>query len=101
VLEENVERYKECLDILELAWTNDRFDYDGKYYKADQLSVVPKPLQKPHPKIFQVGTSAKWFERAAQRGYASRSAARRRPRCSASRPSSTASCASRRGPRRS
>jgi alkanesulfonate monooxygenase SsuD/methylene tetrahydromethanopterin reductase-like flavin-dependent oxidoreductase (luciferase family) len=69
VLEENIERYKECLDILELAWTNDRFDYDGKHYRADQLSVVPKPLQRPHPRIFQVGTSAKWFQRAADNGY--------------------------------
>jgi alkanesulfonate monooxygenase SsuD/methylene tetrahydromethanopterin reductase-like flavin-dependent oxidoreductase (luciferase family) len=69
VLEENVERYKECLDILELAWTNERFDYDGRYYTADQLSVVPKPVQRPHPKIFQVGTSAKWFARAAEREY--------------------------------
>ena len=79
VLEENVERYPECLDILEKAWTEDRFSYDGKYYTAKDLSVVPKPLQKPHPKIFQVGTSAKWFQRAAEKATASRSAARRRP----------------------
>jgi alkanesulfonate monooxygenase SsuD/methylene tetrahydromethanopterin reductase-like flavin-dependent oxidoreductase (luciferase family) len=69
VLEENVERYWECLDILELAWTNDRFSYDGKYYKADNLSVVPKPIQQPHPRIFQVGSSVKAFPRAAERGY--------------------------------
>jgi alkanesulfonate monooxygenase SsuD/methylene tetrahydromethanopterin reductase-like flavin-dependent oxidoreductase (luciferase family) len=69
VLEENVERYRECLDILELAWSQDRFSYDGTYYTARDLSVVPKPLQRPHPKIYQVGTSAKWFQRAAEKGY--------------------------------
>jgi alkanesulfonate monooxygenase SsuD/methylene tetrahydromethanopterin reductase-like flavin-dependent oxidoreductase (luciferase family) len=69
VLEENVERYPECLDILELAWTNDRFSYDGKYYTAKDLAVVPKPIQKPHPRIVQIGTSAKWFQRSAERGY--------------------------------
>jgi len=69
VMEENQERYAECLDILEKAWTEERFSYDGKYYQAKDLSVVPKPLQRPHPKIFQVGTSAKWFQRAAQSGY--------------------------------
>ncbi|MHB1469464.1 MAG: LLM class flavin-dependent oxidoreductase [Solirubrobacteraceae bacterium] len=69
VLEENVERYVEALDIMLGGWTNDRFSYDGKYYKAKDLSIVPKPLQKPHPKIFQVGTSAKWFQRAAENGY--------------------------------
>lgn len=69
VLEENVERYVEALDIMLGGWTNDRFSYDGKYYTAKDLSIVPKPLQKPHPKIFQVGTSAKWFQRAADNGY--------------------------------
>ncbi|MCW3016263.1 MAG: luciferase family protein [Solirubrobacterales bacterium] len=69
VMEENVQRYAEAFDILIKAWTEDRFSYDGTYYKADNLSVVPKPLQRPHPKIFQVGTSAKWFQRAADNGY--------------------------------
>ncbi len=69
VLEENVGRYAEAFDILIKAWTEERFSYDGTYYQADQLSVVPKPLQRPHPKIFQVGTSAKWFQRAADNGY--------------------------------
>jgi len=69
VLEENVERYAECLDILELAWANERFSYDGKYYTAKDLNVVPRPLQPGGPKIFQVGTSAKWFQRAADNGY--------------------------------
>jgi len=69
VLEENVERYSEALDILLAAWTKDRFSYDGKYYRANDLQVVPKPVQKPHPPIYQVGTSAKWFKRAADNGY--------------------------------
>jgi alkanesulfonate monooxygenase SsuD/methylene tetrahydromethanopterin reductase-like flavin-dependent oxidoreductase (luciferase family) len=30
---------------------------------------VPKPLQKPHPPIWQVGTSAKWVERAVRNGW--------------------------------
>ena len=59
VLEENQERYVEALEILLKAWTEEKFSYEGKYYKVKDLSVVPKPLQKPHPKIFQVGTSAK------------------------------------------
>jgi alkanesulfonate monooxygenase SsuD/methylene tetrahydromethanopterin reductase-like flavin-dependent oxidoreductase (luciferase family) len=70
VLEENVERYAEAFDILIKAWTEDRFSYDGRYYQARDLQVVPKPLQRPHPRIFQVGTSAKWFQRAAENGYA-------------------------------
>ena len=66
VLEENQERYVEALDILIKAWTEEKFSYAGKYYTVKDLSVVPKPMQKPHPKIFQVGTSMKWFKRAAE-----------------------------------
>jgi alkanesulfonate monooxygenase SsuD/methylene tetrahydromethanopterin reductase-like flavin-dependent oxidoreductase (luciferase family) len=69
VLEENVERYPEALDILLKSWTEDRFSYEGKYYQVKDLRVVPKPLQRPHPPIFQVGTSAKWFNIAAERGW--------------------------------
>jgi len=68
VLEENQERYVEALDILVKAWTEERFSYDGKYYKVKDLSVVPRPVQAA-PKIFQVGTSAKWFKRAAENSW--------------------------------
>jgi len=43
---ENVERYPECLEILLKAWTEDRFTFEGKYYQAHDLQVVPKPIQK-------------------------------------------------------
>jgi alkanesulfonate monooxygenase SsuD/methylene tetrahydromethanopterin reductase-like flavin-dependent oxidoreductase (luciferase family) len=69
VMEENQERYVEALEILVKAWTEEKFSYNGKYYKVKELSVVPKPIQKPHPKIFQVGTSSKWFKLAAERSW--------------------------------
>jgi alkanesulfonate monooxygenase SsuD/methylene tetrahydromethanopterin reductase-like flavin-dependent oxidoreductase (luciferase family) len=69
ILEENQERYVEELDILVRAWTEDKFSYEGKYYKVKDLAVVPRPVQKPHPKIFQVGTSSKWCKLAAERGW--------------------------------
>jgi alkanesulfonate monooxygenase SsuD/methylene tetrahydromethanopterin reductase-like flavin-dependent oxidoreductase (luciferase family) len=48
---ENRARFAECLDIIRLAWTRDRFSYDGAFYKVDDLAVVPKPIQRPHPPI--------------------------------------------------
>jgi len=68
-LNENVERYPECLEILLKAWTEDRFSFEGKYYQCHDLQVVPKPVQKPHPPIWQVGTSSKWVGRAVQNGW--------------------------------
>ena len=45
------ERFEESLDIIKQAWTHESFSYDGSYYKIPETSVVPKPLQQPHPPI--------------------------------------------------
>jgi alkanesulfonate monooxygenase SsuD/methylene tetrahydromethanopterin reductase-like flavin-dependent oxidoreductase (luciferase family) len=50
-LAENRARFDESLDIIRLAWTRERFSYHGRFYEVDDLSVVPKPLQRPHPPI--------------------------------------------------
>lgn len=68
-MEESQGRYAEALDILDLAWTRERFSYDGNYYKLRDVSVVPKPYQKPYPKIYVTGTSGQGFANAGRRGW--------------------------------
>ncbi|HXE89976.1 MAG TPA: LLM class flavin-dependent oxidoreductase [Terriglobales bacterium] len=68
-LEESRPRYDEAIDILLLAWTKDKFSYDGKYYKLKNLSVVPKPVQKPYPRLFTGGTSEVTYQMAGERGW--------------------------------
>ena len=67
--EENRERFLESLVrfILE-AWTQDEFSFKGKYYSADNLRVVPKPLQKPHPSIRIASNSQDTFELVGKLG---------------------------------
>ena len=48
---ENRARFDEALDIIRLAWTRERFSYRGTFYQVENLAVVPKPLQEPHPPI--------------------------------------------------
>src|SRR5207249_4321307 len=48
---ENRARFDEALEIIRLAWTSDRFSYHGRFHQVEELSVVPKPLQRPHPPI--------------------------------------------------
>src|SRR5499427_659530 len=48
---ENRARFDEALEIVRLAWTRDRFSYSGRFHEVDNLSVVPKPVQRPHPPI--------------------------------------------------
>ena len=47
---ENRGRFGEALEIIRLAWTRERFSYAG-VSPGRGLSVVPRPLQQPHPPI--------------------------------------------------
>src|SRR2546425_10771468 len=49
--EESRERFEESLTIIHKAWTAESFSHTGKYYQIPETSVVPKPVQKPHPPI--------------------------------------------------
>ena len=42
-----VQRTKELVDILRLAWNEERFDYSGKIHNYSGVSVTPKPARVP------------------------------------------------------
>src|SRR5215471_1901011 len=48
---ENRARFDESLEIIRLAWTRERFSYRGRFYQVEEVSVVPRPAQTPHPPI--------------------------------------------------
>ncbi|HEV3039985.1 MAG TPA: LLM class flavin-dependent oxidoreductase [Candidatus Angelobacter sp.] len=50
-------RTSEWLDVVDQAWKNDHFSYQGKYYKVDDLVLQPKPLSQPRPVIYAGGES--------------------------------------------
>lgn len=51
-MEEKLARYKEALEIILGAWTTEEFSYDGEFWKVPRLTLVPRPLQQPHPPIW-------------------------------------------------
>ncbi len=68
-LEESRPRHEEAIDILELAFTREKFSYAGKFYNVKDVSVVPRPLQKPHPKFYTGGTSDITYQMAGEKGW--------------------------------
>jgi alkanesulfonate monooxygenase SsuD/methylene tetrahydromethanopterin reductase-like flavin-dependent oxidoreductase (luciferase family) len=48
---ESRERFAEVLAILQKAFTEERFSFEGRYYTFNNVYLVPKPLQKPYPEI--------------------------------------------------
>jgi alkanesulfonate monooxygenase len=45
-------RMEECLEILLALWSRDEVTYEGRYYRFRDLTIEPKPVQKPHPPIW-------------------------------------------------
>ena len=63
------DRFRECLDVILACWTGESFSYEGNYYQFNNVCVVPKPFQKPHPPVIVAATSAETFLMAGVRGY--------------------------------
>ena len=92
----NYALFKETLEILMKAWTEDAFTHKGEFYTFPQpgwkepdpriyaddpshygpdgeliaLGVSPKPYQKPHPPIWQAADSTASYVFAAEKGHA-------------------------------
>ena len=67
--QESRERYAEALDIIVGAWTQDPFSYEGKHFQVREASLVPKPVQQPHPPLTVAASGSQGvFDVAAKRG---------------------------------
>lgn len=50
-------RTSEWLDVVDQAWKQDHVNYQGKYYRVDDLVLQPKPVSRPRPVIYAGGES--------------------------------------------
>jgi alkanesulfonate monooxygenase SsuD/methylene tetrahydromethanopterin reductase-like flavin-dependent oxidoreductase (luciferase family) len=66
--EESAERFREAVDIVLAAWTQERMSFKGKHFAFDDIEVMPKPLQRPHPPVWMAATSESAIDWAASRG---------------------------------
>ncbi|HEV2475506.1 MAG TPA: TIGR03560 family F420-dependent LLM class oxidoreductase [Candidatus Dormibacteraeota bacterium] len=51
-LDHRVGRLSESLQIIKSLFTEERTNFDGRYYHLKDAIANPKPLQKPHPPIW-------------------------------------------------
>jgi alkanesulfonate monooxygenase SsuD/methylene tetrahydromethanopterin reductase-like flavin-dependent oxidoreductase (luciferase family) len=65
---ESRDRFREILDIVVLAWTRPSFSYEGAYHRFENVSVVPKPYQKPFPPIRIAASTPDTFPAIGRRG---------------------------------
>jgi alkanesulfonate monooxygenase SsuD/methylene tetrahydromethanopterin reductase-like flavin-dependent oxidoreductase (luciferase family) len=61
-------RYAESFGIIKRFFATDVLDFDGKYWKFDDVPVEMKPLQRPHPAVWYALASPESTVWPAQQG---------------------------------
>ncbi|MBI2184846.1 MAG: LLM class flavin-dependent oxidoreductase [Thaumarchaeota archaeon] len=63
---ERTGRLEETVNVLKAAWTKPKASFHGRYYSFKDVSMDPKPVQKPHPPLWLGGRSTSSLKRAAE-----------------------------------
>jgi alkanesulfonate monooxygenase SsuD/methylene tetrahydromethanopterin reductase-like flavin-dependent oxidoreductase (luciferase family) len=63
------DRFRETADIVQKAWRSERFSHHGKYYDYDDVLVLPRPFQDPHPPVYLAASSPDSIRKAGAEGY--------------------------------
>jgi alkanesulfonate monooxygenase SsuD/methylene tetrahydromethanopterin reductase-like flavin-dependent oxidoreductase (luciferase family) len=60
--------WDESLSMIPQIWQSDEFSWDGRFWKVPTRRVLPKPFQKPHPRMYLACTQTESFRLAAEKG---------------------------------
>jgi alkanesulfonate monooxygenase SsuD/methylene tetrahydromethanopterin reductase-like flavin-dependent oxidoreductase (luciferase family) len=77
--EESQDRFAESLDIIKKAWTEPNASYRGRYHSFDNFTLVPRPVQQPHPEIRLAASQHDTYATIGELGYPLFSAVRATP----------------------
>lgn len=66
--EEARQQMQEAFEMIPRMWTQDRFSWKSPFFEIDNIPIVPKPYQKPHPPLWQACSSLVSFEQAGKNG---------------------------------
>ena len=77
--EESQDRFAESLDIIRLAWTEPNASYTGRYHSFDNFTLVPRPVQTPHPEMRIAASQHDTYVAIGRLGYPLFSAVRASP----------------------
>jgi alkanesulfonate monooxygenase SsuD/methylene tetrahydromethanopterin reductase-like flavin-dependent oxidoreductase (luciferase family) len=61
--------FTEGLELMKAAWSDEpRVTFHGRFRDVDDLQIVPKPVQRPHPPIWFGGSAPAALARAVRHG---------------------------------
>jgi alkanesulfonate monooxygenase SsuD/methylene tetrahydromethanopterin reductase-like flavin-dependent oxidoreductase (luciferase family) len=67
--EESAPRFQETVEIVLAAWKNQRLTHKGRFFDYENVEVLPKPMQTPHPPVWMAAASTPAIEWAAAKGF--------------------------------
>jgi alkanesulfonate monooxygenase SsuD/methylene tetrahydromethanopterin reductase-like flavin-dependent oxidoreductase (luciferase family) len=60
--------WEESISMIPQIWQSDEFSWEGRFWKVPTRRVLPKPFQKPHPRMYLACTQTESFRLAAEKG---------------------------------
>jgi alkanesulfonate monooxygenase SsuD/methylene tetrahydromethanopterin reductase-like flavin-dependent oxidoreductase (luciferase family) len=65
---ERAPRFVESIELLRRLFTEDKVTFNGKFTQTKELTLMPKPVQQPHPPLWIGARGPKAIRRAAELG---------------------------------
>jgi probable F420-dependent oxidoreductase len=62
------EIFEETIVAMKSAWASEEFSFQGAFFQARDISILPLPVQRPHPPIWIGGNSKASIRRAVDLG---------------------------------
>lgn len=67
--DESRQRLEEGVEVILQAWQHERLTFSGQFTTATDLTVLPRPIQTPHPPLYVAAVSPESYDWAARKGY--------------------------------
>ena len=64
----HIARFTEGIRLVKALWTEDKIDFDGRFWQLEGASMEPKPFQKPGPPLWFGGGHPNAIKRAVKYG---------------------------------
>ena len=67
-VKQRASRTDESLALIKRLWTEEKVSHSGRFYQLDDVTLSPRPAQRPHPPIWVSGRREGAMRRAARFG---------------------------------
>ncbi len=67
--QESYRVFRDHVQVVIRAWTEERLTHEGEHFRCEDVEVLPKPTQKPHPPVWLAASSPEAMSWAAENGF--------------------------------